>query len=137
VGSPVSTFEPEDHSLDPAKVAFHEEAQKQRICRRPGCRSNWPWHPHHVVYRQELEKLGIDDMAILWDPRNCIRLCPTCHANQHGLHHLPLTCLRDANYEFAFEHLGERAGSYLRAKYDGDDPRLDEWERDWRERIRG
>lgn len=135
MGSPVSTFEPPDYSMDPLKRAFHEEAQKQRICRQEGCRRSWPWHPHHVVYRQELEKLGITDISILWDKRNCLRLCPDCHANHHGLHHVKLTCLREENYEFAFEHLGEGAGSYLRGKYDGDDPRLEAWERDWTSRL--
>lgn len=136
MGSPVSSFDP-PAPMDPDKQPFYEEARKQRICRQAGCRRNWPWHPHHVVYRQEIEKLGVTDISVLWDPRNCLRLCPDCHMNHHGLHHVKLTCLRDANYEFAFEVLGERAGSYLRDKYDGDDPRLDEWESDYRNRIRG
>ena len=113
--------------MDPVKQVFHEEAKKQRICGREGCRCTWPWHPHHVVYRQELEKLGITDIAVLWDKRNCLRLCPECHANHHGLYPIKLTSLRDANYEFAFEKLGARAFDYLRQKYDGDDPRLEEW----------
>lgn len=66
---------------------------------------------------------------ILWDPRNCLRLCPDCHMNHHGLYKLKLKVLRPANYEFAFEHLRAGAGEYLRHHYDGDDPRLEEYER--------
>lgn len=119
--------------MDQDQLAFHEAAREQRICRQKGCRRNWPWHPHHVIYRQELEKLGITDRAVLWDRRNCLRLCPDCHMNHHGrAKPVLLTCLTDANYEFAFEVLGWRAYDYLRQKYDGEDPRLEEW----RERTR-
>lgn len=121
---------------------FHLEAKSQRICGGAGCRCNWPWHPHHVVVRQDLEKLGFskrneEDHWILWDPRNCLRLCPDCHMNHHGLHPVPLKNLLLANYDFAFEILGDGAGDYLRHRYDGEDPRLDEYEHAWSERLRG
>lgn len=125
------------------QVEFAEEAKSQRICAGEGCRANWPWHPHHVVKRQDLEsKLGLSkyneaDHVILWDPRNCLRLCPDCHMNHHGLHKLPLKVLTEKNYEFAFEFLREGAGEYLRHHYDDEDPRLDQWERDWQQRIPG
>lgn len=115
---------------------FHIEAQGQRVCRQKGCRHNWPWHPHHVVRKQDVEKYS-KDASVVWDKRNCLRLCPDCHMNHHGLHPVKLTSLRDANYEFAFELMGEAAGSYLRDHYDGDDPRLDEWERDFATKLRG
>lgn len=121
--------------MDAAKRAFHDEARRQRICAQEGCRRNWPWHPHHVIYRQELQKMGITDITVLWDKRNALRLCPDCHMNHHNLHHVKLKCLTDANYEFAFEILGDRAGDYLRQHYDGDDPRLDKWERDRDQRL--
>lgn len=106
---------------------FHFEAQTQRICRGTGCRKRWPWHPHHVIYRQELERLGLS-VALLWDPRNCLRLCPDCHMNHHNRSKpVKLTALRDANYAFAFEVMGALAVDYLRQKYDGEDPRLDAW----------
>lgn len=120
----------------PEQRDFHLEAQGQRICRNVGCRKTWPWHPHHVIYRQWLEKNGFKHLA--WDTRNCLRLCENCHANHHGLHHIPLTALRDANYEFAFEVMGLAAVDYLRQKYSGDDPRLEEWaERERATAIRG
>ena len=111
----------------PEQRDFHVEAQTQRLCRNAGCRRTWPWHPHHVVRRQDIEAIT-KDPAVVWDPRNCLRLCPDCHANHHGLHHVLLTSLRDANYEFAFELLGDRAGDYLRSKYDGEDSRMADWE---------
>jgi hypothetical protein len=122
VSGPVSTFEPEESGMTAERRAFHYAAQKQRICR--GCRAKWPWHPHHVVYEQEVKRLGGD----VNDVRNALRLCPDCHANHHGRSRpIKLTQLTDANYEFAFELMGERAADYLRQKYDGDDPRLEEW----------
>lgn len=115
----------------PEQREFHLAALGQRICRRQGCRSTEFGGGHHVVYQQELRHVGRADA--LWDKRNALRLCPTCHANAHNLHHIDLTQLTDANYEFAFEVLGARAYDYLRQKYDGDDPRLEEW----RERTAG
>lgn len=123
--SVVSSFEPPDDTMDPERYEFHMEAQKQRVCQQEGCRNTWPWHPHHVVYEQEVKRVN---PAMVSDRRNCLRLCPDCHANHHGRSRpVKLTCLTDANYEFAFELLGERAFDYLRSKYDGDDPRLEEW----------
>lgn len=126
----VSTFDPpEERGLE--RRDFHLAAAAQRVCARPGCRSTEFAGGHHVIYQQELTRIGREDL--LWDKRNALRVCLQCHHNHHGIHSLPLTALTDANYEFAFEVLGERAVDYLRAKYDGDDPRLEEW----RERCRG
>jgi hypothetical protein len=127
---PVSSFDPpEEGGLE--RRDFHLAAQAQRVCARPGCRSTEFAGGHHVVYQQELNRIGRSDA--LWDKRNALRVCPGCHPNHHGLHQLPLTCLSNANYEFAFEVLGVRAFDYLRHHYDGDDPRLDEWAE--RERV--
>jgi len=127
-GPPVSTFEPpgpDETEEWLARRDWHLHAQAQRLCARPGCRSKEFAGGHHVIYQQELVRLGRADL--LWDKRNALRVCPGCHANHHNLHQLPLTCLTDANYEFAFEVLGERAFDYLRSHYDGDDPRLEKW----------
>jgi hypothetical protein len=106
--------------LTPERREFLLAAQAQRVCRR--CRSKWPWHGHHVVYEQEVRRLGGD----VNDKRNVLRLCPECHGNHHGRSRpVLLTCLTDANYEFAFELMGSRADDYLRSKYDGEDPRLE------------
>lgn len=110
---------------------FHLEAVGQRVCRRVGCRSTDGCNPHHVIYQQELRRIGREDL--LWDSRNCLRLCTACHADHHGIHSVSLVSLTAANYEFAFEVLGLRAYDYLRQKYDGEDPRLE----DWRERTAG
>lgn len=109
------------NSLDLDRREFHMEAAGQRICAQKGCRNTWPWHPHHVVYEQHCPE------GTKSDTRNCLRLCPDCHANHHGrARPILLTQLRDANYEFAFEVLGDAAYDYLRTRYDGDDPRLEE-----------
>jgi hypothetical protein len=113
-----------ESSLTLEQRDFHLEALGQRVCQNAGCRNTRESNPHHVVYQQWLKRHRPD---LLWDPRNCLRLCNSCHANHHGLHQIPLTCLKDANYEFAFEVMGEAAYDYLRQKYDGEDPRLEEW----------
>ncbi len=137
--SPVSSFDPPEEGGGLERRDFHLQAQAQRVCARPGCRSTEFAGGHHVIYQQELTRIGRADL--LWDRRNALRVCPNCHTGtnaHHGLHPLPLTCLTDANYEFAFEVLGARAFDYLRQKYDGDDPRLEEWaERERTGRIRG
>ena len=123
--SVVGTFEPEPEGGGLERRDFHLAAAAQRICQRAGCRSTEFAGGHHVIYQQELKRIGREDA--LWDKRNALRLCPRCHGDNHGLYQVKLTDLTDANYEFAFEVLGERASDYLRTKYDGDDPRLEEW----------
>lgn len=92
------------------------------ICARPFCRER-ARDPHHVVYRNKLEKVGQPQ----WDPDDGLPLCRPCH---HAHHYapggeLPLTCLGDENIAFAFRTLGAHAFDYLRRRYAGHDPRLD------------
>lgn len=124
MGKPLSTFEPPEPGGGLERRDFHLAAAAQRVCQRCGRPRDFAGG-HHVVLQQELKRIGRQD--VLWDPRNALRLCIQCHANNHGLHHIKLTDLTAANYEFAFEVLGARAADYLRAKYDGDDPRLEAW----------
>lgn len=135
-GPPVSDFAPpgEDETEEWfARRDWHLHARAQRVCARPGCRSREFAGGHHVVYQQELVRLG--RAGLLWDKRNALRVCPGCHSGHHSLTQLPLTCLTDANYEFAFEVLGGRAFDYLRSHYDGDDRRLNEWAERGRARV--
>lgn len=78
---------------------------------------------HHVIYRQQLKRVGGD----LWDGRNALALCASHHAtHHHQITALALSALRDENYQFAVETLGaDTAHNYLRRRYAGDDPRLD------------
>ena len=101
----------------------------QDRCVHPDC--NDPAHPaqheHHVVYEQHVRSEGGD----VFDPRNALRLCVSCHSSHHrrGRRVVPLAALRDENYEFAFELLGRAAEIYLRRRYAGEDPRLALWVR--------
>jgi 5-methylcytosine-specific restriction endonuclease McrA len=77
---------------------------------------------HHCVYRQHVRAVDGD----VWDPRNALTLCPSCHAYHHGRGRvLALPVLPDSVFEFAAEVLGARAYGYLRRRYAGDDARLD------------
>ncbi len=80
---------------------------------------------HHVVYRQAVERAG----GAIWDLRNGLPLCPTCHAAHHqpGIRRrvIALAALTDEAFEFARELLGAgRAYNYLSRHYAGADPRL-------------
>ncbi len=95
-------------------------------CRHPGCpgRDGHRLVLHHVVYRQKIRQLGGDQ----FDPRNALTVCDGCHTSHHrrGRYVLPLVCLSDESYAFAFELMGPAAYDYLRRRYSGDDPRLDD-----------
>lgn len=104
-----------------ARRAFHEEAWGQRCC--AVCGKGGAFDPHHVVEKKKIK--SVRRTETLWDVRNALRLCPQCHADHTGRSKkVPLRKLRDANYEFAAWLLGGSAFYYLRAHYDGDDPRL-------------
>lgn len=94
-------------------------------CRHPGCeRTTTEVDQHHVVYVQEIRRVGGDR----WDDRNALQLCKACHSSHHrrGSRVVPLAVLRDEAYAFAEETLGAGpAYEYLRRRYAGDDPRLD------------
>ena len=110
-------------------ASFKAEARYQSlcaVCERPGL----GWHAHHVVYEQELRRLGMRGNE-LYDTRNALRLCGVCHAAHHARSKIVKTRkLRDANIEYAFDVLGTRAGAYLRRRYDDSDsdPRITEHE---------
>jgi hypothetical protein len=94
---------------------------------------------HHVVYEQELRKVvgalrhtglaRVDRDRLLrltTDPRNLVFVAFDCHGAHHsGARRYPLSVLPDSVFEFAAEVLGPRAHRYLRARYAGDDARLD------------
>jgi hypothetical protein len=90
------------------------------ICRGPNC-TRRVQHEHHAVYEKTLVRLRLP----IWDRRNALGLCVNCHFNHHhGIRKLPLTCLHQRNIDYAFEVMKERAGDYLRRKYDGFDARV-------------
>jgi hypothetical protein len=79
-------------------------------------------HNHHVVLEQHVIRCGGDR----WHPDNALALCRRCHLPLAHARKLPLTTLRDENLDFAFNLLGSHAYDYMRRRYAGDDPRLDE-----------
>jgi hypothetical protein len=78
---------------------------------------------HHICYAQTVGREDGD----LFDPRNGMTLCTSCHLKHHNRHAvLPLTALPSPAFEYAAELLGpEKAYNYLQRRYAGDDPRLD------------
>lgn len=102
---------------------FRQAAQRQRCCQMCG-KAGSDWHPHHVVYAQHLRKAG----KPVYDARNAMRLCVECHASHHNRSKvIPLLKLTDDHFEYAFLMLGPAAHYYLGQRYDGEDPRLDQW----------
>lgn len=99
---------------------FAMAARYQRLCAR--CGKNGLYEAHHVIEAQYLRINGHP----AYDPRNALRLCPACH-HRHTVRAdpLPLTCLTDENFHYAFDLLGEKAEGYLRTHYAGEDPRLE------------
>lgn len=99
---------------------FYHEAASQMVCAvtgKPG-----PWHPHHVVYQQELSRLGVG----LWHPDNALRVLILVHGRHHNaFERIPLLKLRDENIAYAFSIMGARADNWLRRRYSGDDARLE------------
>jgi hypothetical protein len=104
--------------------SFWLEARWQRGC--AACGKFGAFHAHHVVDKQQLRRAR----GPLYDPRNALRLCPTCHFQfEHagpGKIEIELTKLTDDNVEFAFAVLGDYALDYLRRQYIGHDPRVTE-----------
>ena len=78
---------------------------------------------HHVCYKQHVVAARGD----VWDPRNRLVLCATCHTRHHagGEGRLKALTLRPENYVFAAELLGPGAAyEYVRRRYRGRDVRL-------------
>lgn len=120
----------EQEAEDERRAPFYEMAHAQRECKMCGRLGNY--ESHHVVEKAEIRRQCRLDL--LWDPRNCMRLCSRCHDDHtdRGTP-VPLRVLLDMHFEFAFELLGLGAGRYLLEKYGGDDRRLDEFERKYEE----
>jgi hypothetical protein len=73
-------------------------------------------------------------MDLEWDSRNVMRLCHRCHRRHTNRSKpLPLTALFPTHFVFAFYVLGFGAYGYLRQKYAGEDPRLDQHLAKWEE----
>lgn len=105
-----------------AHEMFREEARAQRCCQMCGT-TKGAWHPHHVVYLQHLREVG----APLYDTRNSMRLCEDCHRRHHNRSKvIPLAKLTAEHIAYAFEKLGLRAHSYLRERYEGENPRVEQ-----------
>lgn len=115
---------------NPEKDAFYEMSHMQRGCRVCGRTGNY--ESHHAVERSELRRAGRLDL--LWDRRNCLRLCARCH-HRHTDRGEPIPLLRllDMHFEFAFEALGFGAVRYLGQKYAGADERLERYREKWEE----
>jgi hypothetical protein len=111
--------------------SFHAAARYQRVCAVESCGSGGAFHAHHVVERQRLKRLGLEEM----DPRNALRLCLRCHMQHEfagpGKVDIALSELTDENIEYAFEVLGLVAAVYLESHYTGTDRRVDNLEMSW------
>lgn len=83
------------------------------------------FHLHHICYVQHVRR----ERGDVWDPRNALTLCVDCHSAHHSRKRiLPLGLLPDAALEFAAETFGGPAAYvYLRRRYEGDDPRLEDF----------
>lgn len=102
--------------------AFREAARAQRLC--AVCGRGGAFHAHHIVDRSLLRREGQDE----FDPRNALRLCPSCHFNHEfggpGKVDVALAALSDEAIAFAFEALGAAASVFLERHYVGHDPRI-------------
>lgn len=98
-----------------ARDVFREAARGQRVCQNPDCPhpSARRWMAHHVVYEQELRRLGLP----IWDARNSMRLCDECHADHHHGKPMPQTILSPAHVEYAREVLGDAYIDYFNRRY--------------------
>lgn len=99
---------------------FVEAARRQRVCAVSG--KGGLFDPHHVVEQQWLKQNGLP----LDDKRNALRLNPDIHANHTTkMTKVPMRCLTDDNFEYAFEVMGIKAVEYLARNYEGTDPRYE------------
>lgn len=120
-------------NMEACTKAFKAACSYQRFCQHPDCKNpgTWKWQAHHVVQVTHIKPYS-EEPQVLYDPRNALRLCndisgSNCHGNHHngGDKRVPLSALRDENYDYAVELLGVGpAYDYLRRYYRGEDPRL-------------
>lgn len=97
-----------------ARDGFLRAARAQRCCQHPDCPNPRAfWRAHHVVYEQELRRLG----RPIYDERNALRMCDHCHGRHHGISPLPLTALKPCHFEYAKEVLGDSYMDYLNRRY--------------------
>jgi len=74
------------------------------VCAVGGAKHRDSLQIHHVIPKRILKVEGHADR--LWDPRNSLVLCSSCHArHESALRKVPLALLRPAHFEFA-EELG-------------------------------
>lgn len=95
-----------------------------------GCGKRHGLKLHHVVYQQELRRIGREpgrDLILCADRRNMVPVGASCHAKHHSRQKpYVLRRLPDSVFEFAREVLGGGpAYEYLRRRYVGEDPRLE------------
>lgn len=109
--------------------SFWNEARFQRVCQRPDCHQAGAFHAHHVVAKGILRDRHHIPQSRLYDTRLAMRLCPiSCHFQfENRMIEIPLTALQPMHFEVAFEFMGMAAFDYLRGRYSGDDPRLEEY----------
>lgn len=120
-----------------AKRRFRQTAKEQRVCAVCGRADSFD--PHHVVEKQWLVANGFS-VVEQYDPDNALRVCDRFAQNDcHGKHtravkrkhRIHLRCLKTCNLEYAFRVMGIAASPYLRARYRGEDERLERLERQY------
>lgn len=103
-----------------SSASFRAEALSQRCCVM--CGTTKGWHAHHVVYEQQLKRLGMSG-HMLYDSCNAMRLCKRCHERHHTrVATIPTKKLLDHHIEYACHVLGTYAVDWLRRYYDDSDP---------------
>jgi hypothetical protein len=97
-------------------ASFRAEAQFQRVC--AVCGNPGEFDAHHVVAKQTLKKRGL--VHRLYDPRNALRLCDRCHAEETACTlKVDTSELTDDNICFVWEVLKEAGQNYLERHYTG------------------
>jgi hypothetical protein len=90
--------------------SFRAEARYQRVCAACG-RAGENFHAHHIVSKRLLRRLKLP----LWDTRNALRLCPSCHmqAEWGGVERLRIPCdrLSNDNICYIYSVLGPAIGT--------------------------
>lgn len=107
------------------RQAFRQEAQRQRVC--AVCGEAGSFDAHHVIEKKYLKANNLP----LYNTENSLRLCDEqtdndCHGGHtSGMRRIPLRCLTDRNIQYAFYLLGPAAYYYLKARYTGEDERVE------------
>lgn len=98
-----------------ARRLFRQAARAQRVCQNPACTTpTAAWSAHHVVYEQDLRRLGLP----IYDTRNAMRLCRDCHGQHHSrAAPIPVAVLTTNHIEYAREVFGDAYVDYLHRRY--------------------